>query len=147
MKKILFAAMMFFSISGAFALEPNPGSSILKAFQREFPHAQHIRWIETEDTYQAKFSVGESRYWLLLDKKTGEREYLVSYYSGDGLRPELQKALLDNFPKTTITGVTEISDDHNRVYQVNLDAKNTWYIVLMDDDGHVTLKNKFHKGR
>lgn len=147
MKKIFFAAIMLLIVSSAFALKPRPKSmsSVIEEFKKDFPAAQNVQWETTDRDYQANFKIDNVRYWLVLDKIDGSQTYLVKYYDESQLRSDLKSSLYNHFPNTKISRVTEINAPNGTVYQVNLDQKDKWFIVLMDDQGNTTLKNSFNK--
>lgn len=148
MKTLFTAVLAFLFMPSVFATNPVPAGWATQLLQEEFPNYSNAVWRETEKTYEVKFDDGDNvRCWLVLNKKSGATQALVRYYKEDELPANVRNFLYSDFPNTKITGVTEVNVDHRRVYQVNIEGMKEWYIVRVDDDLNMSIKDTFQKSR
>lgn len=131
----------------AFAASPHTMSlsSVIQQFKIEFPCAENVQWKETPNDFQANFKMNNMRQWLVLNKDDGSQMFLVKYYDESSLKPDLKQCITRKFAKAHICGVTEINSPERTVYQVSVESKNKLYILLMDEDGNIAVKDWFKK--
>lgn len=145
MKTLIAAFFALLLVQTTFAAGPIPEAKIKQRFSQTFPNASNVKWAETDKQYEVRFADGKINCWLILNKSNGSTYALVRYYGETELAPAVKEALYESYPETQIQGVTEINMDDRKVYQVNLEGKNNWYIVRVDDHLNIHEKDIFKK--
>lgn len=147
MKTLFTAVLALLFLPSAFAKDPVlPAQWAMSILKTEFPHFSNPVWNETETTYQVKFNESDGiRCWLILNKKKGTTQALVRYYGENELPANVRDFLNSDFPKSKISGVTEVNVDNKRVYQINIEGAKDWNIVRIDDDLNMQIKDSFKK--
>lgn len=146
MKKIIIATLSLCLSIAAFA---NADSAIndhaVFNFNRSFPNATHVNWVNLDEFYQVDFTQGDVRCVLLMHSHDASFFRLIKHENAKQLNPKILNKLKRHYKGKTILGGTEVQYENGTVYQVIIVDKKNLYIVFIDPDGAVHLLNKFKK--
>lgn len=146
MKKIFTAAIAFVLCTAAFAKgDTLSHEDALNHFRNEYPNALNVSWHKFDNYYEIFFRVGDVPCRLLLQADDGSFYRLTRYYDESKMEPELKEKISRYYKNKTIQGVIELQYKEGTVYQVNLANDKYYYIVIVDQNGNVELKNRFKK--
>jgi hypothetical protein len=143
MKKIIVCIAMLFAVA-AYA-NAAPHETVVKKFKETFPEAQGVKWYDGNDYYEVSF----------MDKDVSERVYYdedgkvfrtIRYYDETKLNPFISQKVKERFKNKSITGITEVQEDANILYQVILQDNKHLYVVNCDGSGEMYLQHKFIRG-
>ena len=142
MKKLLYAALLFISISAWANTPPEVNEKILKAFSETFIEADDVKWSEYENVCQATFKVDEIQVRAMYDEE-GNLLQTTRHYSEKHLPSYILVKLNNKYKGKEVFGVTEISGGNEISYHVVLRDKKRWYIVESDVYGNLTQTQSF----
>ena len=141
MKKILFVACLAFS---AFISYAAPTEKALASFNRCFPDAKDVQWVDDHESYMVYFA-RENEKFRLWYNKDGVVIKSIKYYGKDGLPVFLRSRVEDKYKDKKIYGITEVTTDAGVLYQLILEDDKRWYHVNSDATGNMSIVEKFHK--
>ena len=152
MKKliILFSAMLLsFSL---IARDPGPGEiddNLIKTFNTSFPKAERVHWYELPKAWVVNFVADgvRSRIVYLKDGKITE---FTRYYFESNLPFVVRSKVKNAHPDKNIFGVVEVSiipeTGTSRIeYFVKLEDEKSWMTVKSDNEGNLTVAEKYKK--
>ncbi len=139
-KTVLSIAITMLSLSAAAA----PDEPLLQLFNRTFPDAQYIRWIEKGEHHIVSFTQNETQCRIWYDKK-GTLIYSLRYGRENELPMPVLMAVKKKYHDKHIDGVTEITTQHSVTYELTLSDDKKWYVANVTADGNVSPKYSFRK--
>lgn len=139
-KTVLSIAITILSLSAAAA----PDEPLLQLFNRTFPDAQYIRWIEDGEHHIVSFTQNETQCRIWYDKK-GTLIYSLRYGQGNELPLSVLTAVKKKYHDKHIDGVTEITTQHSVIYELVLSDDKKWYVANVTEYGDVSQKYSFRK--
>ncbi|HEU5052813.1 MAG TPA: hypothetical protein VFT78_06860 [Hanamia sp.] len=143
MKKIIVAIAMLFAVSAYAA--PSTHETVIKKFKETFPQAQGVKWYDGDAYSEVSF----------MDKDVSERVYYdedgkvfrtIRYYDETKLNPFISQKIKERFRNKMITGITEVQEDADILYQVILQDNKHLYVVNCNGSGEMYLQHKFIRG-
>ena len=146
-KRTLLLACCLVTVSaGVFAADSATISDkLLDAFQRTFPDAKQVKWLEEPTGYQVTFHQND-----ILTKVEYDRDghFLSSlrYYSEKNLPVTVLCQLQKKYAGKKIWGVTEESTETSTDYYVKLVDDRNWYTIRCDGEGNMQVVEKYKKG-
>lgn len=142
MKKLITALIAFFLLQTAFAGNLPPTWMIDK-FKFNYPNSVDVRWTETPDHYEVRFTENSANCWLILNKTDASVYALVRYYEEPELNPKIDKELHSFVHHATVKYVTEVNMDNKTGYEVFMIGKKYSYIIEINGDNSLSIKNMF----
>lgn len=143
MKKIVFAAMLLFSIS-AFA-NIRVDEKIERQFRESFPAATAVKWYDNKDYFEV-FFVHNSVQCRISYNTDGTMMQMRRDYGKETLPLFISGAVQKKYPGKKIYGVTEITSQEGLQYHMVLEDEKNWYFVASDSAGDLSLSKKLRKG-
>lgn len=144
-KRTLLAVCCLMAVSsGVFASDSIISDKLLAAFQRTFPDAREVKWLEEPNGYQVTFRQND----ILTKVEYDKDAHFVSslrYYTEKNLPVTVLCQLQKKYPGKTIWGVTEQSTETSTEYYVKLVDERNWYTVKCDADGNLQVVEKYKK--
>jgi len=148
MKKlfILFSALLLsFSL-----LARDPEDKLIKTFNTSFPKAENVQWYELPKAWVVNFVANgiRSRVVYLKDGKATE---FTRYYFESNLPFLIRSRIKDAYPDKKIFGIVEVSimtenSNSTRVeYFVKLEDQKSWMTVKSDNEGNLSVTEKYKK--
>ena len=149
MKKI---SILFLSIMiGISSLAHRPieiDQKLLQSFDSSFPNAQEVSWLDITDAYEVSFLQNGIRTRILYPKDQSFIRF-TRYYKEENFSYPLQLLVKKAYPGKKIFGITEISQVSDNsitvVYYVIIEDAKKWLTILLDNDGNISVVNKFRK--
>jgi hypothetical protein len=148
MKKlfILFSALLL-SLS---LIARDPEDKLIKTFNTSFPKAEHVQWYELPKAWVVNFVADgiRSRVVYLKDGKATE---FTRYYFEPNLPFLIRSRIKDAYPDKKIFGVVEVSimtetSSSTRVeYFIKLEDAKSWMTVKSDNEGNLSIAEKYKK--
>jgi hypothetical protein len=139
-KTVLSIAITMLSLSAAAA----PDEPLLELFNRTFPDAQYIRWVEEGEHHIVSFTQNETQCRIWYDKK-GTVVYSLRYGMGSELPLPVLMAVRKKYHDKHIDGVTEITTQYSVTYELVLSDEQKWYVARVTDYGEVSQKYSLRK--
>ena len=100
--------------------------TVLISLQSSFPDATAVTWYNMAKGHlYVAFNIPGKTSRAMFDKK-GKMLYSISYYSKEMLPASVLQKVNDNYCGKSIFGITEISFDHETVYELVLEDKTSW---------------------
>ena len=117
---------------------------LLQAFQRTFPDATQVKWVESPEGYQVTFRQNDILTKVEYDK---DAHFVNSlrYYSEKNLPVMVMCQLQKKYAGKTVWGVTELSTEYSTEYYVKLVDDKNWYTVRSDGEGNLQMIEKYRK--
>ena len=154
MKKmlILFSALLLsFSL---IARDPGPGEiddNLIKTFNTSFPKAERVNWYELPKAWVVNFVTDGIRSRIVYLKEGGLTEFTRYYFESNlpfMVRSKVKKA----YSNKNIFGVVEVSviaeNGTSRIeYFVKLEDAKSWMTVKSDNEGLLTITEKYKKAQ
>jgi hypothetical protein len=154
MKKmfILFSALLLsFSL---IARDPGPGEvddNLIKTFNTSFPKAERVNWYELPKAWVVNFVTDGVRSRIIYLKDGGITEFTRYYFESNlpfMIRSKVKKA----YPNKSIFGVVEVSviaeNGTSRIdYYVKLEDAKNWMTVKWDNEGILSVTEKYRKAQ
>jgi hypothetical protein len=149
MKKFIFIfASLFLSVS---LLARDPDENLIKVFSSSFPKAEQIHWYEMQKAWVVNFVADgiRSRVMYLKDGKATE---FTRYYFEQNLPFVIRSKVKEAYPNKSIFGVIEVSilteTGASRLeYFIKLEDAKSWMTVKSDNDGNLTIEEKYKKAQ
>lgn len=152
MKKlfILFSAMLLsFSL---IARDPGTGEiddNLIKSFNTSFPKAERVHWYELPKAWVVNF-VADGVRSRIVYLKDGRVTEFTRYYFESSLPFLIRSKIKNTYPNKNIFGVVEVSiileTGVSRVdYFVKLEDEKSWMTVKSDNEGNLTVTEKYKK--
>jgi hypothetical protein len=148
MKKFIVLFVAVLTTAAAFALDPD--EKLLQVFKTSFPNAQEVIWHEFPETYIANFTENGIRSKISY-RKDGTLVQLTRTYQDQNLPYHINLKVKEQYPGKKIFGVVELltkSDTENfsiLEYYIKLEDEKTWTTVKVDNDGEMTVVEKYKK--
>jgi hypothetical protein len=142
MKKIVFAAMLLFSIS-AFA-NIRVDEKIERQFRESFPAATAVKWYDNKDYFEV-FFVHNSVQCRISYNTDGAMIQMRRDYNKETLPLFISGAVQKKYPGKKVYGVTEITSQEGLQYHMVLEDDKNWYFVNSDSAGDISLNKKLRK--
>jgi hypothetical protein len=154
MKKlfIMFSALLLsFSL---IARDPGPGEiddKLIKTFSTSFPKAEKVNWYEMPKAWVVNF-VADGVRSRIVYLKDGKATEFTRYYSESGLPFVIRSKVKNAYPNKNIFGVVEVSvmteGGNSRMdYYVKLEDAKTWITVKSDNEGNLSMVEKYRKAQ
>jgi hypothetical protein len=117
---------------------------LLQAFQKTFPDATQVKWLESPDGYQVTFRQNDILTKVEYDK---DAHFVNSlrYYTEKNLPVTVICQLQKRYAGKTVWGVTELSTETSTEYYVKLVDDKNWYTVRSDAEGNMQTVEKYRK--
>lgn len=144
MKKILLGLFIFACSSRAMANEPTVNEKVLTAFRQAFQHASDVSWYEYTQSYEVCFKQDEIMTRITYDKK-GNIVRTLRYYNERSLPIMVLARVKNRFPEKKIYGVVEECSYEGTIYHITLEDATHWLGIKADNDGFLSVENKFKK--
>jgi hypothetical protein len=149
---ILFSALLL-SIS-LIARDPGPGEiddNLIKTFTTSFPKAERVHWYELPKAWVVNF-VADGVRARIVYLKDGKATEFTRYYFESNLPFLIRSRIKNAYPNKNIFGVVEVSTIAEtgtaRVeYFVKLEDAKSWMTVKSDNEGNLTLTEKYKKAQ
>lgn len=147
MKKFIFIfASLFLSLS---LIARDPDENLIKVFSSSFPKAEQVHWYEMPKAWVVNFVADgiRSRVVYLKDGKATE---FTRYYFEKDLPFVIRSKVKEAYPNKNIFGVTEVSiltetGASQLQYFIKLEDAKSWLTVKSDNDGNLTVEEKYKK--
>jgi hypothetical protein len=149
MKKlfVLFSALLLsFSL-----IARDPEDKLIKSFNTSFPKAERVNWYELPKAWVVNFVADgiRSRVVYLKDGKITE---FTRYYFEPNLPFLIRSRVKNAYPNKSIFGVVEVSlmdeSGASRVdYFVKLEDGKNWMTVKSDNEGNLSVVEKYRKAQ
>ena len=144
MKKLLFAAATFISLS-SFANPPaDIDAKVIKAFNETFAYARDVVWNEMDGFYEVTFKQNDIQSRVQYDAE-GNVLASIRYYSEQQLPLNVLAKVKKNYAGKKVFGVTEVANEEMVVYEIVLEDEKNWIIVQADAAGTMVQKKKYKK--
>lgn len=147
MKKsvVLLSVLLLTGWTIAFAgKDPGVSPRVEAAFKKEFPAAQSVKWIQSQEYHKAVF--------VLLDYR------VEAVFSDEGKLLETKRDLLYHqlplavikeleyrFPGAEITEIKEVNTNGNTTYRLLAETKKRGYRVVATPDGNISITERLKK--
>lgn len=149
MKKlfILFSALLLsFSL-----LARDPEDKLIKTFNTTFPKAEQVSWYELPKAWVVNFVADGVRSRVIYLKDGKITEY-TRYYFEPNLPFLIRSSVKNAYPNKSIFGVVEVSlmteSGASRVeYFVKLEDEKNWITVRADNEGNLSVAEKYKKAK
>jgi hypothetical protein len=139
-KTVLSIAITLLSLSAIAA----PDEPLLELFNRTFPDAKYIRWVEKGEHHIVSFTQNDTQCRIWYDKK-GTLIYSLRYGLGNELPLPVLMAVKKKYRDKHIDGVTEITTQDSVTYELVLSDDQKWYVARVTDHGEVSQKYSLRK--
>ncbi len=157
-QKNFLAAFCFLSFSAAVVAGPalplspaysaGPSYSIseklMKSFQKTFPDAEQVKWVEQENQYTVNFRQNGNLTRVVYDKD-GNFLSSLRYYKEKGLPVSILCRLQKKYADKKVFGVTELTTENSVEYYIKLEDDNNWITVRSTVDGNLQVVEKYKK--
>ena len=149
---IIFAALLLsFSL---IARDPGPGGiddKLIKTFTTSFPKAERVNWYEMPKAWVVNF-VADGIRSRIVYMKDGKITEFTRYYFEQNLPFLIHSRVKEAYPNKNIFGVVEVSimleNGNSRVeYFVKLEDEKSWMTVKSDNEGNLTVEEKYKKAK
>jgi len=114
-------------------------------FLNHFSQATSVRWVRDKNFYIAGFETASTRSRVYY-RSNGNFAFCLKNYLADGLNPDLKTAILRKFPGCQITMVTELTEQDNKAFFVNIKSGAYIKTLLCNDDGIEEMENIINAG-
>ena len=149
MKKlfILFSALLL-SVS---LIARDPEDKLIKSFNTSFPKAERVTWYELPKAWVVNFVADGIRSRVVYLKEGNITEY-TRYYFEKNLPFLVHSRVKDAYPNKSIFGVVEVSliNEHGAStveYFVKLEDEKSWMTVRSDNEGNLSIVEKYQKAK
>ena len=149
MKKFIFIfASLFISLS---LLARDPDENLIKVFSSSFPKADQVHWYEMPKAWVVNF-VADGIRARVVYLKDGKATEFTRYYFEQNLPFVIRSKVKEAYPNKNIFGVIEVSilteNGASRLeYFIKLEDAKSWMTVKSDNDGNLTVEEKYKKAQ
>ena len=154
MKKLFIMFSVLLLSFSLIARDPGPGeidANLIKTFNTSFPKAERVHWYELPKAWVVNFVADgvRSRVVYLKDGKVTE---FTRYYFESNLPFLITSRIKNAYPNKKIFGVVEVSviteTGASRIeYFVKLEDEKSWMTVKSDNEGNLTITEKYKKAQ
>jgi hypothetical protein len=134
------------------ARDPGTGGiddKLIQSFSTSFPKAEQVHWYEMSKAWVVNFVADgiRSRVVYLKDGKITE---FTRYYFEQNLPFLIRSKVKEAYPNKNIFGVVEVSikmeSGSSRIeYHIKLEDDKSWMTVKSDNEGNLTVEEKYKK--
>ncbi len=149
MKKFIIIISSLLLTISVFARDPE--ENIIKTFSSSFPKAENVHWYEMPKAWVVNFVTDgiRSRVVYLKDNKVTE---FTRYYFEQNLPFLIRSKVKEAYPNKNIFGVIEVStiteNGASRLeYFIKLEDSKGWMTVKSDNDGNLSVEEKYKKAQ
>jgi len=145
MKKIfvlLYSCMIGVSSFASGAVNIN--EKLLRSFKERFPNAEQVSWKESTETYEVNFVEDGVRSNIVYGKD-GAFQSSRRFYQERTLPYYLLINIKKKYAGKKIFGVTEISRVSGIEYYIKLEDARVWTTIRIDEEGDLTVVEKYRK--
>lgn len=149
MKKFIFILSSLLLSFSLFARDPD--ENLIKVFSSSFPKAEQVHWYEMPKAWVVNFVADgiRSRVVYLKDGKATE---FTRYYFEQNLPFVIRSKVKEAYPDKNIFGVIEVSiltetGASQLQYFIKLEDAKSWLTVKSDNDGNLTVEEKYKKAQ
>jgi hypothetical protein len=149
MKKFIFILSSLLLSFSLFARDPD--ENLIKIFSSSFPKADQVHWYEMPKAWVVNFVADgiRSRVVYLKDGKATE---FTRYYFEQNLPFVIRSKVKEAYPGKNIFGVIEVSiltetGASQLEYFIKLEDAKSWLTVKSDNDGNLTVEEKYKKAQ
>ena len=149
MKKFIIIISSLLLSFSLFARDPE--ENLIKVFSSSFPKAENVHWYEMPKAWVVNFVTDgiRSRVVYLKDNKVTE---FTRYYFEQNLPFLIRSKVKETYPNKNIFGVIEVSiiteNGASRLeYFIKLEDAKGWMTVKSDNDGNLTVEEKYKKAQ
>jgi len=149
MKKFIFIlASLFISFS---LLARDPDETLIKTFSSSFPKAEQVHWYEMPKAWVVNF-VADGIRSRIVYLKDGKATEFTRYYFEKDLPFVIRSKVKEAYPNKNIFGVIEVSiltetGTSQLAYHIKLEDEKSWLTVKSDNDGNLTVEEKYKKAQ
>lgn len=118
---------------------------VLDAFNSTFPSVIDATWYEDDNKYTVHFTLHQIPVTAIYETE-GNLIKIRRSYSKEHLALPLLMKLQKNYSGKEISGITEITDGSEIVYEIVLKDQYHWYKVIAHNSGSMDLVQKFRRG-
>ncbi|HVM87223.1 MAG TPA: hypothetical protein VMT76_03480 [Puia sp.] len=146
MKKTLITAACFAGLLSltAFSAKADINKKVLQAFNSVFAKATNVRWTEYKDHYFVSFNHNDVLVKANYDMN-GNMINSIRYYKEQRLPLNVLCKIKKTYPSKTIDNVTEVNEDSKTNYFIQLKDDKSWTIIRSDENGELSVVDKFNK--
>jgi len=149
MKKFIIIISSLLLSFSLFARDPE--ENLIKVFSSSFPKAENVHWYEMPKAWVVNFVTDgiRSRVVYLKDNKVTE---FTRYYFEQNLPFLIRSKVKETYPNKNIFGVIEVSiiteNGASRLeYFIKLEDAKGWMTVKSDNDGNLSVEEKYKKAQ
>lgn len=150
MKKFIFIfASLFLSLS---LIARDPDENLIKVFSSSFPKAEQVHWYEMPKAWVVNF-VADGIRSRIVYMKNGKVTEFTRYYLEADLPFLIHSRIKSAYPGKKIFGVVEVSivtesgSMSSMNYYVKLEDDKNWITVKSDNEGNLTVTEKYKKAQ
>jgi hypothetical protein len=144
-RTLLVAACLLTLSVGTFAEQHlTISDKLLTAFQRTFPDAIQVKWVEQPTGYMVSFKQNDIQTKVLYDKD-GNFVGSFRYYLEKNLPVTVIYRLQKDYAGKSVFGVTEITNENGVQYYIKMQDDKYWYTILSDASGNLEKIEKYKK--
>jgi len=154
MKKILMALVVTLAlgISSGYA-KPDPvgtdvkvSKTVLESFNKEFPHAEYVRWEKNGDYFVARFNNEMQRLSVYFDEN-GKVYSTTRFIKADAVPLNAMKAIQEKYDlQENEIAAMEVSKETRTYYLFSFTKDKKYHIVESDASGNLKLIKKQKEG-
>jgi hypothetical protein len=142
MKKMIMTVAIAISTIAGFATETvNP--QVLKSFNTSFNTAKEVKWIVTENYFEATFTYNDQHLYAFYNVD-GELTALMRYISATDLSLTLQSELKKDYKDYWIADLFEVAKNGETNYYITLENADT-KLVLKSEGNYWNVFKKMKK--
>lgn len=144
MKKMLFAAMLFFTVHAFAAAEPEVNKKTIAAFEFTFKEAKEVTWYAEETYDQVYFKLNNIKTQIKYDKE-GNLLSCFRMYTEENLPLLIRLEVKKEYAGKVVKSVAELTTDKVTEYHMTLEDDKYWYTVKADVYGDLSTLKKLKK--
>lgn len=141
-KVIVYFATCFLAVS---SIAATPDSKILQRFNETFPNAQHVKWMDDKGGFFVSF-MQNGNFNKVFYNTAGNFVYALKYCNVDGLPNNVIMGLNQQYGKSKVLGVTEVTTQNTMFYNVKLSKDNKLYDLNLLADGSIAKETVYDDG-
>lgn len=142
MKKILFAAALFASLSSFANIRID--EKLEQQFKEAFPNATSVKWYDNKDSYDVLFIHNNIQCRISYDTR-GNMINMRRDYKEEALPLFVCGAVKKKYPGKKVFGVTEITTPEGLTYHIVLEDDKHWIFVESNSGGDLSFQKKLRK--
>ncbi len=125
-------------------MNPIADTKVKDSFKKEFPEAQSVKWLDTQEYNRADFVMKDYRLQAFFSKQ-GDLIETHRDLSYNQLPLSVMKELEKNFPETAFSQIEEISDNNGTKYSLIAESAKKIYKLIATPDGIISIIERTRK--